>query len=35
MRSVVASMTEPWHAIRFQLADPYAPVVAGVARPVG
>lgn len=35
MRSVVASMTEPLHAIRSQLADLYAPVVARVARPVG
>ena len=35
VRSVVASMSEPWHAIRSQLADLDAPVVAGVARPVG
>lgn len=35
MRSVVASMTEPLHAIRSQLSDLYAPVVARVARPVG
>jgi hypothetical protein len=35
MRSVVASMTEPLHAIRSHLADLYAPVVARVARPVG
>lgn len=35
MRSVVASMTEPLHAIRSQLADLYALVVARVARPVG
>lgn len=35
MRSVVASMTERLHAIRSQLADLYAPVVARAARPVG
>lgn len=35
MRSVVASMTEPLHAIRSQLADLDALVVARVARPVG
>ena len=35
MRSVVASVTEPLHAIRSQLADLDAPVVAGVAGPVG